>query len=364
MNTLHRLKAQVVGAGERVGKGVELLRERVGIGLSDDPTVPADRIRDGVAQHDGGGDDSTNPIKPGQDARRAVAARRFRDAWQTYVHVVTARADGGGEKSRLKQLAVVLQAYDAVCAASGRSNSDTHRVSFRMQLGGVLGAENSFCAEFAAIACAEMEKLEWQLAVEPEDEGFEDALPIHTPQSDDFPIGVAQERTLGAPGMPSLLQCLQVLLSTQWSHRDLSSFEQAGLLDVLISVLSDRVHVDGCPQDSGEAGGRAESSDDAWEPSHLDEALWLLTGRLLLHTQLVRRVANVGGGQESFALLFGDLSQHAPMSKPLTMIRVLRAACACNTQCHTHGIIQTWPRWTRARVDSGGIVDKLCPLSS
>jgi hypothetical protein len=109
------------------------------------------------------------------------------------------RADG--EHARLKQLAVVLSAFEALFSAQRGDAMDCCSMGRRLQLGAVLGPDNSFCAELATIACAEMEKLEWQL----EDSGaddFEDTVSESAAQH------TARSAPEPAPGYPSLLQGL------------------------------------------------------------------------------------------------------------------------------------------------------------
>ena len=304
--SLRRLKGRLAGAGDRLGKGVEkLLRERVGVEARGERAAGAAPAATAAALEVAHG---------GDEASCHDAQQRLVGEWQTYVSVATART---GEDARLKQLAVVLGAFEALCSAQRGDAMDCCSVGRRLQLGTIFGPDNSFCAELATIACAEMEKLEWQL----EDSGaddFEDAVSE----------SAAQHTAQSAPALryPSLLQLVHVLASVHWQSKDLAGFESAGLLEVLISALSDRVHVDGGLASSwgvssgmsGEGdshrsprGSLAASVSFDWEPSELDEAMWVLTGRLLLHGALVRELVSVERGKEAMALLFDIASLDA-----------------------------------------------------
>ena len=286
MNALRGLKGKLAGAGGRLGKGVERLREVVGgMKLEDESGRSTDDESADGWPLAGGGEESVV----------AAASRCFRDEWSAYVQVATARL---GEDARLRQLAVVLDIYHALCVA-WRGDVDGDSLGFSpglMVLGGILGKDNSFCAELATIACAEMEKLEWQLESHAADT-FEDAVSEHTAHD-----------AVRTTGTPSLLQFLNVLASIQWNGKDVAAFERAGLLEVLISALSDRLHVDSgtasltIPSALSGQGGMA--GEDDWEPSELDEAMWILTGKLLLQSTIVRNLVNVERGKETMALLF------------------------------------------------------------
>jgi len=298
--SLRELKGRLAGAGDRLGKGVEkLLRERVGGGgaEADDAAAEA-RAENGAAVAATAGESAA-----GGGASCRDAQQRLLGEWQTYVHVATA---GTGEDARLRQLAAVLGAYEELCLAQHDHASFSRSTGLRVQLGAVLGPDNSFCAELATIACAEMEKLEWQLEDGAADD-FEDAVSLNAYQH--------SARNAPTPGYPSLLQLVNVLASIQWQSKDLAAFERVGLLEVLISALSDRVHVDGGLASSLGASsglsGEGESASGDWEPSELDEAMWVLTGRLLLHDALVRELVSVERGKEAMALLFDIASLDA-----------------------------------------------------
>jgi hypothetical protein len=304
MNAFRGLKGKLVGAHERIGKGVELVREVVGVFISETDGTTSGHGRDNEARR--------LAVVPAdscsEDSGHAAAKTQFRDEWQTYIKVATAETRQG-EDARLKQLDVVLQAYDGLCEACSSGSGVQHSVGFRMDLSAILGQDNSFCAEFATIACAEMEKLEWQLKVNAADK-FEDAVSIHSAQSGSRPPGMSE-----SPGLPSLLKCVQVLLSVQWNSKDVAAFRDAGLLEVLISSLSDCLHADSgvsC-RSAGSAGvGESGSTGDGeWEPSELDEAMWMLTGKLLLRSSLVRSLSDVACGKEALSLLFDMASLDA-----------------------------------------------------
>ena len=280
MNALRELKG-------KLGKGVE--------------SLPF--WRDGRPASEGSSGQLANGSGEGKRQRSATDAAQHAlcEEWQTYVRVATM---GRGEEARLKQLAVVLAAYHALCRAGGDSaDVGVCGLGPQVELNAVLGRDNSFCAELATIACAEMEKLEWQL----EDKGsdnFEDAMSAH------------QQRNPRTSGSPDLLQLLHILASVQWHDKDVSAFGQTGFLEVLISALSDRLLVDGgcfstlnqnpsgSEHHSGEQISNQFRGHPPWVPSELDEAMWLLTGKLLLHGSLVRNLVDVERGKEAVALLF------------------------------------------------------------
>jgi len=293
--------AQAAGqAGSSLGKSVEILRERVGgtdAKSSDGNSVSgSDTISEAdAAVPYGRGIDDARPGRPpaatqtgdegnGTESGRASTPleRRLLEEWQIYVQIDTAQPES---ERAMKQLTVVLNAYDAMCGARRGSGG-----GLRMELSSILGKNNAFCAHLAYLACAEMGKLEWQLEVNGT-EGSEDRMSV--PHSD-------------ISGFPGLLQVLHVLSSVQWNSNDVTAFQHAGLLESLLLALCDRSS--SLATTSTPAGEHDRTTQADWEPSELDVAMWILTGRLLQHGTLVRELTDVVRGKEAMTLVFDMFS--------------------------------------------------------
>ena len=123
MNAFRGLKGKLVGAHERIGKGVELVREVVGVFISETDGTTSGHGRDNEARR--------LAVVPAdscsEDSGHAAAKTQFRDEWQTYIKVATAETRQG-EDARLKQLDVVLQKFRAPLPVFQRARDRHTRV--------------------------------------------------------------------------------------------------------------------------------------------------------------------------------------------------------------------------------------------